>query len=71
MSEYYYNPRHKRGAYASIVACVAPDGHYPPDLPGKPTPPDYGHGWSIRDASVLDGLTKLYRQGDYTYYGYL
>ena len=69
---YYYNPVWTRGPWTSIVAAVVPDGYCPPDLPASDNPVQHHRTqWQERSADILDGLTKLFRQGDVEYYGYL
>jgi len=56
---YWYNQHHTRGPWTSIIAAVCigyPEG----DIK-----------WSASNIDILDGLTKLWRQGNTTYYGYL
>ena len=56
----YYNTHAAGpGPYTRIIACAC-IGY-----------PDDSNKWAVRDESILDGLTKLYRQGDNTYYGHL
>jgi hypothetical protein len=57
---YWYNPQHTRGAYTSIVAAVCVG--YPQMDTVK---------WSPSNIEIIAGLTKLWRQGETTYYGHL
>lgn len=57
----WYNNQHRRGPWTTIVAAVC-----------EGVPPKYQPSvWSVRDESVLEGLTKLWVEGETTYYGYL
>lgn len=58
---YWYNNRQERGPWTTIVAAVSVG------VPELLEPIN----WSSRDASIIEGLTKLWRQGETTYYGYL
>jgi hypothetical protein len=52
-----------RGTYTSIQAAVTDDGGLPAD--------EYPNRWQTAGEEVLEGLTKLWRQGSTTFYGYL
>jgi hypothetical protein len=53
----------RRGTYTTIQAAVTDDGGLPVD--------DQPHRWQPAGPEVLEDLTKLWRQGSTTFYGYL